>query len=306
MQSDVSAPARPMIGLIDFHSQSDTERCIDSILATAAEDIDIVVVDNGQDFQSDDPRVRTIRPHRNVGFAGGCNLLLSSARDSDAPWLWLLNNDCTLEEGWPEHLSVALQRSAADLVTTVTLLGDSDRVWFGGGEYREKTNRQHHAYYGEDIANVSLPEISATAWASGANIVVRRHVLEANLPFDEDLFLYREEFDWQRRNRLTVDLVGWPLVRHYAGSTTGTTGGNLEAYFSARNSWVTGHRYLSRSNLPLFRGAWLWDFVLKPVLRRDWTAARAAYLGWRNRHVAGHAALESYISLSRANTEGTP
>nr|WP_300047371.1 glycosyltransferase [uncultured Nocardioides sp.] len=306
MPPEAPSSGRPMIGLIDYHSQTDTARCIDSILATAAEDLDVVVVVNGGTFTSAHPQVRTIRPDRNLGFAGGCNLLLTLAHDTRAPWLWVLNNDCTLEEGWPQHLTSALNHSSADLITSVTLHGDSGLVWFGGGEYHSKTNRQHHAHYGEEISELSLPELSPTVWASGANIVVRRHVLDANLPFDEDLFLYREEFDWQRANRLTVDLIGHPLVRHYPGSTTGRTAGNLEAYFSARNSWVTGHRYLRRMNWPLFRVVWLWDFAIKPILRRDWTAARAAYLGWRNRQMPGHAALEFYVSLSRATTEDTP
>lgn len=288
----------PMVGLIDYHSGDVTERCIESVLSTSSVPLQFVIVDNGGAVRIDRPDVTVIEPGRNLGFAGGCNVLLDRARAAGAPWLWILNNDCTLEHGWLPHVEAAVASGFADIYTSVSLHGDTDRVWYGGGRIEAATNRHSHEFYGELATTLDLPALSRTQWASGANLIVPRATFVDCAPFDEHLFLYREETDWQRTNGFTVGLIGTPLVRHYAGATTRSLGPSLETFFSARNSWITGNRYLTRARRVRFWTAWLTDFVAKPLLRGRFGQLRAGWSGRAARNLSGPEALGIFQRIS--------
>jgi GT2 family glycosyltransferase len=92
------------------HNQVEyTKRCFDRIGETT-EDYQLVVVDNAstdgtveylQQFENDHQNVRVIYNRANLGFAGGCNLGVSSAAHGT---ICLLNNDTEPFPGWLEAL----------------------------------------------------------------------------------------------------------------------------------------------------------------------------------------------------------
>ncbi len=70
--------------------------------------VDVIVVDNGGDFESDDPCVTVLRPGRNLGWLRGTNLGFETARASGHDWLVGLNNDTRLCPGFFDGLRGAV------------------------------------------------------------------------------------------------------------------------------------------------------------------------------------------------------
>jgi GT2 family glycosyltransferase len=88
-----------------------TVRAVRSLVA-GADDLQVVVVDNGPASGLDAwlpaelGNVTIVRPGRNTGFAGGCNLGIDALGDVDA--VLLLNNDAEIAPGAIERLDAAL------------------------------------------------------------------------------------------------------------------------------------------------------------------------------------------------------
>jgi len=100
--------------VVNFHGGVRTVDCVRAVAATTwpAERLRIFVVDNGDtapvadDLRRAVPDCLVLRPGRNLGFAGACNLALAAASGCD--YVALLNNDATPDPGWLEHLTGAL------------------------------------------------------------------------------------------------------------------------------------------------------------------------------------------------------
>ena len=294
---------RWLFGLIDYRSGDVTGRCVASIRDHFPE-ADIVVVDNYGDFASTESVDVVIRPGRNTGFAGGVNLILNHARQGDSDVLWILNNDCILIDGARRLVESAMKGVEADVYTTTTLLGDTSRIWFGGGRSDPVTLRQEHIRYNELYAEP--PDQDAweyTQWASGANLILPKKTFLSCSMFDEDLFLYLEELDWQRRERSTVVCLLTAAVRHYAGSTTGSAHSELETFFTARNTLRIGLKQPSWLGRGRLLAAWALRFVVKPGIRGRRGAVRAALIGYRARKLNGSDALSHFILEVRDSAE---
>jgi GT2 family glycosyltransferase len=261
---------RWVIGLVNFNSELHTTACIESVLRAkdARNDVTIVVVDNSSTFESEDDKVIVLDPGRNLGYAGAVNLISHVAREGQFDALWVLNNDCTIRSDALAVYATAIEGSNADIYTSVTALGDSDTVWYGGGVVDTRSGRCMHLGYGENVESFSFEGTRSTGWASGANIVIPQRTLKQSGDWSQRLFLYLEELEWQLRAGYAVELVGSCLVSHDAGSTTRAVSGNLEFVFSARN------RILCINALPDFLWYiwichWIVDFIIRPSFHRE-------------------------------------
>ena len=86
--------------------------CVGSILASAGVDVRLVLVDNGCTPEHlaavpPDDRVEILRPGRNTGFAGGCNLGVEAL---DTEYVALVNSDCVLRPDTLALLAVEASR----------------------------------------------------------------------------------------------------------------------------------------------------------------------------------------------------
>ena len=125
-------------------------------------------------------RVDVVASPANVGFGRGHN---SNASRGDAPFLFVLNQDCILEPGAFAPL-IALAR------------GDDARV--AAWELRQIPYEHPKAY---DPATLDAP------WVSGAATLFRRAAFDAAGGFESRIFMYGEDVDlsWRLRGR------GWRL-----------------------------------------------------------------------------------------------
>jgi GT2 family glycosyltransferase len=121
-------------------------------------------------------RVDVARSASNLGFGRGHN---ANAARGDAPWLWVLNQDCIVEP---------------DVVVPFIAAASSDDTRVAAWEMRQIPYEHPKAY---DPVTLDTP------WVSGAATLFRRSAFEAVGGFDPRLFMYGEDVDlsWRLRAR---------------------------------------------------------------------------------------------------------
>jgi N-acetylglucosaminyl-diphospho-decaprenol L-rhamnosyltransferase len=210
-----SETARITAVIVNYQSYDELRNCLAS-LDRACEGISVVVVDHTSVSDAADelsrtfPEIRLLRLTDNHGFAAGIN---RGARETDSPFLLLLNPDCVVEPDaccrlaacMEEHEGVgavgpkirnadgSVQQSARrfpDLTTAIA--GRSS--WLTRVAPNNPLSRHNLPVQGS--LSASRREVD---WVSGACMLVRRAAFDAVSGMDEGFFLYWEDADFCQR-----------------------------------------------------------------------------------------------------------
>ncbi len=149
-------PASPVVYviLLNWHGWRDTIVCLDSMAKIDYQNAHTLVVDNGSTDDSvarihdAHPEVSIIETGRNLGFSGGCNVGVRRALEEGADYIWLLNNDTTVD---PQALSAMVSLAEADpmvgAVGSVLYYLDNPKdiqAWGGGRVCFWSGRTRHH------------------------------------------------------------------------------------------------------------------------------------------------------------------
>jgi GT2 family glycosyltransferase len=164
------------------------------------------------------PRLTVLKPEKNLGFTGGNNLGLRTAKEHRCDFAFLLNQDTDVDPGF---LQAAMSRADGDArigaVQSLLLLGQEPQLvnsWGNAlhylgysycGGYRRTVGEAATHFAAERTGGNQLLEIPT---ASGAAVLVRLKALGGADLFDEKFFLYHEDVDLSVRLRL----AGWRVV----------------------------------------------------------------------------------------------
>ncbi len=227
--------------IVDYDSERLTRRCIDSVIALGRDDLRFIVVDNDGSLdaarlEADVPGLAILRPGRNLGFAGGCNLGIARALEDGVAYCLLLNPDARAETDFIAPLLAAMEADPRVAIASPTVLEDDPgrRVTYGGGVVnwwagspKGVTGRRLRGAG----ACVEVP------FATGAAMLVRMDAYRAAGPLDEGYFLYFEESDYCQ----VLRRAGWKIaylpdaeLLHATSSVTGRRS-ELYLYYFARN-----------------------------------------------------------------------
>jgi len=190
-------------------------------LAGTSPAFEVLVVDNEHPHRStrtstrlllDTSGVRLVRPHRNLGFAGGCNLGIAHARGTT---LGFVNPDVEFDTGWLPPLLDALDSGAA---IAAPVLREPD------GSVQSAGHRLYADGSTSPIVEAPVPgEFGRPDYASAACWVLRRSVFGDVGGFDESYFpAYYEDVDLALRARSAggTVVVGASSVTHHRGAST--------------------------------------------------------------------------------------
>ena len=223
--------------LLNWHGWRDTIACLDSLVSLDYNDYRVLVVDNGSTddsvarIRAAHPEVPIIETGRNLGFSGGCNVGIRRALEDGADYVWLLNNDTTVD---PQALTAMVAVAEADpgvgAVGSVLYYLDSPKdiqAW-GGGRVCFWTGRSRHLLH--PVPGARLHYLTA------ASTLLRRRALEEVGLLDENtFFMYWEDTDFSFRLRK----AGWRLavadqsiVLHREHAATGKGSPLLDYYFN--------------------------------------------------------------------------
>lgn len=235
--------------ILNWNGADDTLECL-ARLRDATISLHLIVVDNG----SSDDSVERIEASRladevlatgsNLGYAGGNNVGIRHALQSDFEVVGVLNNDTLAEPAMPATVISALsaERAASPDIRYFDTPAES---WFLGGVFEG------------GYARHLLPEEQRpgpTELLSGCCIFARREVWERVGCFDESMFLTFEDFDWSLRARAVgVELVciADAILLHKVSRSfrSSTVSARLGAFYFARNGLRLAWRWDRRSLL---------------------------------------------------------
>ncbi len=276
-------PPTVAVILVNYKGKADTLECLDSLRQDDYPNKRVLVVDNGSNDDSAAvirqrfPEVEVLETGANLGFGGGNNVGIRRALDAGADYVFLLNNDTTVE---PDALTALVQAAEATprygLLTPLILYYDHpEDAWFAGSwlDLRYgKVGHQNEPIPNRDAAPIPLP------WATGCAMLIQAEVIRAIEGFDERYFLYWEDVDLSLRIReLGHELALVPQARiyHKVSRSVGLTSRSA-VYYMVRNNLLLQSRHGKSRRIRGLKHIVVWRLQkgLSGLLRREESDAR--------------------------------
>lgn len=246
----LDAHCRVPVVVIDNDSKDDSVSRLKQFLNDSTGP-DVQVIDERAAGSYDTPHERVLIINEgNHGYAGGNNVGIDYAVRAGYRYIWLLNNDVTVESGALEALRDTLEQSPkCGFSASVLVYSDRPQVvqCVGGGTlfpWLGKTKLMGKNMDRAQLATAGLPEPD---YLMGASLMIRREVIEEVGMMDHRYFMYSEEVDWERR----AAAVGWhgrvalnSFARHGdSGSTKGRS--HMFHYYRNRAAIMYNKRFHS-------------------------------------------------------------
>jgi len=198
----------PQIAIIilNWNGKQDTLDCLQSLTKVTYPNILTIVVDNGSSddsvsaIQTQFPSVHLIANASNLGFAEGNNVGIRFALQTDAAFLFLLNNDTIVD---PQILTSFLNHfnlhpDAGILGAKICLFNDRTTLDHWGGNWNAK--KGHFDLIGHRQQE-NTPPPDTIDYVCGAAFMTRRTVWETIGLLEPQFFLIWEESDFCFRAR---------------------------------------------------------------------------------------------------------
>ena len=172
--------------VLNWNGWKDTIACVATLQRLNYPSFTLLVVDNGSsdasvaEIEKAMPLVELLQTGENLGFGGGCNFAIRHAMARGADYVWLINNDTTVD---PDALSAMVRVAETDpgvgSVGSVLYAADAVdqvQVWGGGSVNRWLGRSQHRLSPGP------------IDFISGASVLLRCAALEDVGLFDQANF----------------------------------------------------------------------------------------------------------------------
>ena len=212
--------------------------CLRALESQTFDRFEVVVVDNSGSGRARGAqgRVRILVNERNVGFGRAIN---QAIRDSQTPYVAVLNDDAIPHPGWLEALVKATEgRPKAGMFASQVRMADTGNLDSAGMLIaRDGSSKQRG--HGEPPANFAAD--SDTLFPTGSAALYRRTMLDEIGLFDERFFLYCEDTDLGLRARWAgweAQYIAAAVVDHAYSKSAGRASA-LKAYYVERNRLYT-------------------------------------------------------------------
>ena len=177
----------------------------------------------------------------NFGFAGAVN---RGIKQSQHPWVVLLNNDLTMEPNWFQIISKEIQKNLNSKIITffgTVLTKDGTKFESQGLKY----------YFNGKCKNISngkpfsskalkLHSSNSLVWGASASLIVyKKEIIKKIGLFDDDFFAYEEDVDLAfRLNKLGYKTLYIPkAISYHLGGGTSNKMANFRNRMDAKN-WI--------------------------------------------------------------------
>ena len=192
--------------ILNWNGWQDTTECVESCLKLTYSNSRILIVDNGsmdgseRELRQRFPELEILQTGSNLGYAGGNNVGIRHALARGAEYIWLLNNDTSVE---PEALTSLVE--AAETSSDVGIVGSlilhyqqPQTICFAGGYINWRDGSTRHLGIGEPDAGQYVLRRSVD-YVSGCSMLLTRACIEKIGLLQKEYFLYYEETDWCAR-----------------------------------------------------------------------------------------------------------
>jgi GT2 family glycosyltransferase len=205
--------------------------------------LEVIVVDNGskedhcEQFKNSELHILYIRSEKNLGFAGGNNLGIKSAKGE---YLFLVNNDTEFSPGLLETLTETLEAdSSIGIISPKINYYDNKQII----QYAGFTPMNYYTCRNECIGQFETDNgqfnniVAETGYVHGAAMMIRRSALKAAGNMAENYFLYYEEMDWCeqiKRSGFKIWINTNALIYHKESLSVGKNSA-IKEFFMNRN-----------------------------------------------------------------------
>lgn len=269
-----------VISIIDYKGKENTLSCLkslDTMLIPKGFTVSVVVINNypqevlsiKNDYKNFELSV--IQNTENSGFSGGHNRGIAFAKEKNAEYVLILNNDITVDKNLLVGLTeVAEENKEIGIVVPKIYFSKGseyhkDRYsekekghvfWYAGGLIDwDNMIASHRGVDEVDHGQYDLTE--ETQFATGCCMLLRVDVADKIRGFDERYFLYLEDLDLNMRVKsegYKVFYAPKAYMWHQNAGSTGGSGSKLQDYFTTRNRLLFAYTYASaRTRFALFR-----------------------------------------------------
>ncbi len=303
-------PQKLFVITLNYNGKNDTLNCLKSLTKsklTKNISLHIIVVDNA----SHDDSISTIKKQFpqviihsspiNTGFAQGNNLGINLAREQNADFIVLLNNDTQVAPDALQELVKATQRHAQGGIF-------SPKIYFAPGREFHK-QRYKKSEIGKVIwsaggkidwqnmfgVNIGMDEVDGKQFsqekpvdsASGCCLLLTKEAISKLKGFDQRYYMYYEDVDLclrAQKTGLEIWYIPQAKIWHVSAGST-SVGSPSHDYFIARNRMLAGLQYAPlRTKLALIKESlrllltgrpWqktgIWDFYIRKFGRGSWS-----------------------------------
>jgi GT2 family glycosyltransferase len=237
--------------ILNYNNYIDTIETIESVLSLEYDANSTLLIENSSDktiirkIRTQFPDLAIIENEKNLGYAGGNNIGIQKAIASGADYIFLLNNDVTLEKDVLKKCVSAMEKSSgcAACQPIIVTFEDEERIWSAGTQlyfgyprlFLKGTNLQKNGIKTSPFGLV------------GCAILFRRSALQQIGFFDESLFLLHEETDWcirAKQMNFSLLIISNAIVYHKISTTIGMFS-KIYLYYIGRNWLLVGKKNFS-------------------------------------------------------------
>ena len=249
--------------LLNYNGFNDTAECIESLQKLKNDEsysLNICVVDNFSNaaerknlkiLSSKFKNTVIIFNKYNNGYAAGNNIGIDFALKNKADYIWILNNDVTVDENSLSSLIIASKNKQGFLSTKIYNYYNKQELMYFGGKIMNKT------FVVEFNKKEGIKDLSSD-FISGASIFANRSLWEKyKLP--EEYFLYEEDIDFSinlKKNKIPIFIIANAKIYHKESASTNKLS-YVKHYYFTRNKMILINKY--NKNL------WRYYFLIKLI-----------------------------------------
>jgi GT2 family glycosyltransferase len=292
-----AASALPRVDVITltWNQKQDTLDCLASLSQLTYPNYRIVVVDNGsvddtvEAVRAQYPAVTLIVNERNLGFQGGFNTGIRQALESGADYVFVMNNDTTVQADILDELIKYTSPAEIGMASPkIYYFAEPDRIWTVGGRRHPITFQMTHTGDGQ-LDRGQWDQVIERDYLIGCAMLMKHDVLERIGLFDTGYHpIYYEDVDiCVRAQQAGYRLLLVPSAKmwHKVSRSGGGYDSPRQRYLMARHSvrffrkYVHGWRLLIL--VPYRLGSAL-KITLRLLWRRRFSAIAAYWRGLRD------------------------
>lgn len=239
--------------IINYYSSYLIDRLLKSLPKQTIIPYHVLIIDNSE-ANSDItnlPRyavskMTIIKSGKNIGFGCACNIGLNKIYSLDPHALvWLINPDTWLCHNTIDKVWSFFKKNTALSILGTLIYSADQKIWFSGGMF----NKDQGKISSENLFKARSKKDYVTCdWVSGCSMIINLSHFSECPQFDQNYFLYYEDFDFCQRYKCQGHLVAVTNEISLTHQVSAITNCNLKnKYYHSTYSYLfTLERYTTK------------------------------------------------------------
>jgi len=254
--------------ILNYNNNDYTMDCLKSLKKQTYKSFEVILLDNGSKYDfylelkkkithlEKDLKIILIRTKLNLFFTGGNNKAIKIA---NGEYICLLNNDTIVSPNFIEKMVefFEVNLDAGMISPKIKVYKNKNFLWYAGAEinFRKAHIANLRGTWERDPSDQRYDKITATAYAAGTALFLRKSLIEKIGLLDEVFFMYFEETDWNLRAKkygYESYYVPTTIIYHKVTRNSNKKPSLLKHFFLNRNTQILIWKHATFINLLVF------------------------------------------------------